>query len=132
MAPSDSQFEALSSWVQKVVDLVRDLSREVEVVRHDLRDAITDLRKESSVNRKEVIDKIDAAIVRLDALEKTAAQKAGIEVAKTAYEAKKWQVRLAVLAAILASLGNLFVWHQTHQLAVSAAASVEERSNGRK
>ena len=126
-----TDVDALSSWVQKVVDLVRDTSREVEALSREQRESIRDLKAEMERDNGALGKRIYAVEVSLAKLSEVIAMDHGLAQARNDSSVRSWQIKLAIVVATLAVIGNLFVWSVTTQVSKNSAAILERMEQSR-
>lgn len=112
--------EALNAWVQKVFDLVRDVSREAEGQRNEINRALIELRRTEADAHRDIWNRLDEIGKGLQAVSLELAQKKAQEGVRERDASKRdnrsWQVKLALISAVLALLGNLVSLFKTNEV----------------
>lgn len=112
--------DALSAWVQKVFDLVRDVSRDTDAQRKEINASLTELRRAKESDNRELWRELSNLSGKIDALSLDFARQAGVNKVVHEGDAKSWQLKMALVAALLAVLANLVTWYQTREAAEQA------------
>lgn len=98
--------EALTAWIQKTVDLLRDVSRDVDRIREEMRTAHAEFRRDNSKEHGEFYQ-------RLHQIELANARNAGAEDVRSNTKSRRWEFWLVVVAAVLGGAVNFYVYWNT-------------------